>query len=135
MSSADSSSETLGGLTATAAQRDREKREAVQRRNAAIRAARRDGARPADLTRESALHAQMVYRIISAASPEPEAGDVAALAEAARTATARYEDALTRRNDAIRAAVDDGMKVVEVMEATGLSHQTIHVVRKDATTH
>lgn len=135
MSSADSSAETLGSLTATAAQRDREKREAVQRRNAAIRAARRDGARPADLTRESALHPQMVYRIISAASPEPEAGDVAALAEAARTATTRYEDALTRRNDAIRAAVDDGMKVVEVMEATGLSHQTIHVVRKDATTH
>lgn len=135
MSSADSSAETLGSLTATAAQRDREKREAVQRRNAAIRAARRDGARPADLTREAAIHPQMVYRIISAASPEPEPGDVAALAEAARTATARYEDALTRRNDAIRAAVDDGMKVVEVMEATGLSHQTIHVVRKDATTH
>lgn len=135
MSSADSSSETLGSLTATAAQRDREKREAVNRRNAAIRAARRDGTRPADLTRESALHPQMIYRIIAAASPEPEAGDVAALAEAARTATARYEDALTRRNDAIRAAVDDGMKVVDVMKATGLSHQTIHVVRKDATTH
>lgn len=135
MSSADSGPDSLGSLTVEAAQRDQEKRDAVSRRNAAIRAARRDGTRPADLTREAAIHPQMVYRIIAAASPEPEAGDVAALAEAARAAIARHEEALTRRNDAIRAAVDGGMKIVDVMKATGLSHQTIHVVRKDATTH
>lgn len=134
MSSA--SSNDLTELAERVRELDDEKRDAVRRRNAAIRAARASGERPADLTREAGLHSQMVHRIIAAAQPPAEAGDVAALAEAARTATARHEAALVLRNDAIRAAIDDaGMRVVDVMKSTGLSRPAIHLIRTDDSTH
>lgn len=130
-----SSPETLDELAQAVRELDEQRRSAIERRNAAIRAARRDGARPVDLTRATQLHPQVVLRIISAAQPEPETGDVATLSEAARTATARHEDALTRRNEAIRAAVDHGEKIADVTESTGLSRSAIHVIRRSATTH
>ena len=130
-----SSPETLDELAQAVRELDEQRRSAIERRNAAIRAARRDGARPVDLNRATQLHPQVVLRIISAAQPEPEPGDVAELSEAARTATARHEDALTRRNAEIRAAVDSGAKITDVIKSTGLSRSAVHVIRTSATTH
>lgn len=132
----DSSPTDLASLAERVRELDDEKRQAVLRRNAAIRAARASGERPADLTRAAGLHGQMIHRIIAAAQPPAEAGDVAALAEAGRTATARHEAALALRNDAIRAAIDGaGVRVTDVMKSTGLSRPAIHLIRTDDSTH
>ncbi|NEK06205.1 hypothetical protein GR239_37585, partial [Rhizobium leguminosarum] len=69
-----SSPETLDKLAQAVRDLDEQRREAIQRRDAAIRAARRDGARPVDLNRSTQLHPQVVLRIIGAAQPEPEPG-------------------------------------------------------------